>query len=404
MPVELDPGWPRLRRSLDLADGFAFYLVFIDWPAQVDLGCRYLDDSLRLRTLRLQRVLPAASGELVSVAMDALLGGDCRPGRPVWLECWRHPSDDGWSEARRQLLARLNEGRGRLESTFRAPLVLLLPCDDVARTAEIAPDLWSVRRLTLRCERPRPEPAVAGATRIDSKPARDGRLAELAELAERRLAAWQRQSAGAGKANLADSWAAVESLRELGRLPEARRIASESLELSRQLRAALGDTPQTLRDLSVSLDNVGGVSGELGDLEAARAAYAESLELSRQLRTALGDTPQALRDLSVSLNKVGGVSGELGDLEAARAAYAESLELSRQLRAALGDTPQAAQDLAVSLTLYATVLAKQGDASAAREALRAARALAQDWNERRPAARQAQQLLAWIDAALAAIG
>ena len=34
-------------------------------------------------------------------------------------------------------------------------------------------------------------------------------------------------------------------------------------------------------------------------------AYRESLDLCRQLRTALGDSPQVLRDLSVSLNKLG---------------------------------------------------------------------------------------------------
>ena len=34
---------------------------------------------------------------------------------------------------------------------------------------------------------------------------------------------------------------------------------------------------------------------DLGDLEAARAAYRESLELRRQLRAALGEAPQALR-------------------------------------------------------------------------------------------------------------
>ena len=89
--------------------------------------------------------------------------------------------------------------------------------------------------------------------------------------------------------------------------------------------------------------------GRLGNLEAARTAYRESLELRRQLRATLGDTPQALRDLSISLDNVGQVEGDLGNLEAARTAYRESLELRRHLRAALGDTPQALRDLSVSL-------------------------------------------------------
>ncbi len=89
----------------------------------------------------------------------------------------------------------------------------------------------------------------------------------------------------------------------------------ESLDIARQLRHALGDTPQALRDLSISLNNVGSVERDLGDLAAAREAYRESLDIGRAtLRHALGDMPQALRDLSVSLDKAGNVEHDLGDL------------------------------------------------------------------------------------------
>jgi hypothetical protein len=70
------------------------------------------------------------------------------------------------------------------------------------------------------------------------------------------------------------------------------------------------------------------------------------LELSRRLREAVGDAPQTLRDLSVSLNKVGGVDKALGRLEEARAAYAESLELSSRLAKNFPDVPQYRKDLA----------------------------------------------------------
>jgi tetratricopeptide (TPR) repeat protein len=89
----------------------------------------------------------------------------------------------------------------------------------------------------------------------------------------------------------------------------------------------------------VSLDNVGQVARDLGRPEEAREAFQESLALLRQLRAALGDTPQVLRDLSVSLDNVGEVARDLGRLEEARESYQESLALLRQLRAALGDTP-----------------------------------------------------------------
>ncbi len=101
-----------------------------------------------------------------------------------------------------------------------------------------------------------------------------------------------------------------------------------------------------MRDLSISLDNVGQTERDLGNLEAARTAYRESLELRRHLREALGDTPQALRDLSISLNNVGRTERDLGNLEAARTAYRESLDIARRLARSFPDQPQYRQDLA----------------------------------------------------------
>src|SRR5262249_37750 len=67
-----------------------------------------------------------------------------------------------------------------------------------------------------------------------------------------------------------------------------------------------------------------------GSWGLAGACYEESLALARRLREEVGDTPQALRDLSVSLNNVGEVRREAGDLVAAAAAYEESLALARR--------------------------------------------------------------------------
>ena len=62
-----------------------------------------------------------------------------------------------------------------------------------------------------------------------------------------------------------------------------------------------------LRDLAVSLDNLGDAARAEGDLAGARAAYAESLDLCRRLRALRGDLPEVLRDVAVaaaSLNRV----------------------------------------------------------------------------------------------------
>ncbi|MBF0698423.1 tetratricopeptide repeat protein, partial [Actinomyces bowdenii] len=81
--------------------------------------------------------------------------------------------------------------------------------------------------------------------------------------------------------------------------------------------------------------------------QEAGAAYEESLEICRELVGVLG-TPEARRDLSVSLNKVGGVAQARGLWQEAGAAYEESLEICRELVGVLG-TPEARRDLSVSL-------------------------------------------------------
>ncbi|WP_141699044.1 tetratricopeptide repeat protein, partial [Candidatus Thiosymbion oneisti] len=77
------------------------------------------------------------------------------------------------------------------------------------------------------------------------------------------------------------------------------------LEISRRILQRLGETPEALRDLSVSLDNVANTDQQLGDWQRARDAFTEALEIRRRILQRLGETPEALRDLSVSLNNVG---------------------------------------------------------------------------------------------------
>ncbi|EMP92862.1 tetratricopeptide repeat family protein, partial [Vibrio cholerae O1 str. 116063] len=86
-----------------------------------------------------------------------------------------------------------------------------------------------------------------------------------------------------------------------------------------QLHTSLGDSPQVLRDLSVSFSKLGDIEQQLGDLHAAKAAYAQSLAICQQLHTSLGDSPPVLRDLSVSFSKLGEIEQQLGDLHAAKA-------------------------------------------------------------------------------------
>ena len=88
----------------------------------------------------------------------------------------------------------------------------------------------------------------------------------------------------------------------------------------------IGETPEALRDLSVSLSNMGDISRALDHLEEAEGAYRESLEIDRKILKRFGETPGALGDLSVSLSNMGDISRALGRLEDAEVAYNEALE------------------------------------------------------------------------------
>ena len=94
---------------------------------------------------------------------------------------------------------------------------------------------------------------------------------------------------------------------------------------------ASGETPESLRDLSVSLDNVGNTVQAMGKYEDAKKRFEESLEISRKLIERVGETPESLRDLSVSLNNVGNTVQALGQLATARERFEEGLAIVTQL-------------------------------------------------------------------------
>ena len=118
--------------------------------------------------------------------------------------------------------------------------------------------------------------------------------------------------------------------------------------------------------------------------------YREGLNLSRQLVERLGGTPEALRDLSVSLDNVGQVAEAQGEWAQAESAYREGLALSRQLVERLGGSPESLDDLAVAL-INVAMAASRGEQDAPAEAVAIYRTLA----ERYPAVvRYHEQLLA----------
>jgi hypothetical protein len=79
-------------------------------------------------------------------------------------------------------------------------------------------------------------------------------------------------------------------------------------------------TPQSRRDLALSLNSVGRVAEQRSDLEAADRYYKESMTILHEIAELVG-TPQAIEDLALALGSRVHIAAELGD-----SALAEQLE------------------------------------------------------------------------------
>ena len=347
--------WNRLAGHLQWQEGFGLVFIFISHAAATDELRRRLDEVSRLRLAPLQVLVPQVAGSLTEEVIELIEKADdvYRDGAsPLWLEL-NHSLDGAWNQAREKLLRRLNERRELLRSRLQRPLVLVLPEDFLQRSAQLAPDLWSIK---LTCGWFQSDSFIAEDKRLEPEPkqaeARPATLLDQALWQE-----WQRlQQSPPSADHLRVAWQACEAAVEVGELDLAADIAMKAVSMAR----TFGDRPDSQRDLSISLNKIGKVAQARGRWDEAEAACRDGLELSRALRQRLGDTPQSLRDLSVSLDKIADVAKARGRWDEAEAACRESLELSRALRQRLGDTPQSLRDLSISLDKIAAVSVARG--------------------------------------------
>lgn len=118
----------------------------------------------------------------------------------------------------------------------------------------------------------------------------------------------------------ADAADAVMQVGEFfGAYDAAAEAAEESLGIAREVSEELA-TPESRRDLAISLDNVGRVAEQRGDLEAADRYYKESVTILREIAELVG-TSQAIEDLVLALGSRAHIAAEVDD-----SALAEQLE------------------------------------------------------------------------------
>ena len=119
---------------------------------------------------------------------------------------------------------------------------------------------------------------------------------------------------------------------------------------SERLVKLTGESPEALRDWSVSLNKVGDVQQALGDVAGARARYEESLKVRERLVKLTGESPQALSDLAIALQRLGDWSQAHGEAGATRDFFERDLQAAQ---AALRQSPLS-QDIQ-DVVAYATV-------------------------------------------------
>ena len=207
-----------------------------------------------------------------------------------------------WSRARLSFLTRLNERRESLRSSRNNPLVLVLPAAERTRVKELVPDLWAIRDFSL--ETAAWLPTDSEAPRMIRQEPPPPLL--LTAFDKSLIGEWERlekkKTLEHGFLLAADR--AFQACLRTGNLGLASRIAKSQEGTARKRYRQLGETSETLWDLSVALGNVGDVERTLGYIGKAAEVYAESLNIRCRIAERYGETTQALRDLSVVQEKV----------------------------------------------------------------------------------------------------
>ena len=319
-----------------------------------------LDRTLRARSRRLLAV-PAESGGVPDVeqALHAVL----QPERGADLfGVWVDLGDARGSPQRDWLLARLNERRAGLLAMAR-PVLLVGRGDAELAVAMVAPDLWSIRSASFTVPAWAVDGAVGLALptpwRGEGAPSPSGHLAAVA-LWDRALASFQQASApGDAAARATADDASPRLALDLGFDAIAQAVRYRQLALAERVLAdlaahlvidpaAVGDQPQTLRQACQWQFWAAELAGLRRQWRDAQAHAVHALALVERLLKLTGESPETLRDWSVSLNKVGDVQRALGDVTGARGRYEESLKVRERLVALTGESPEALRDLAIS--------------------------------------------------------
>ncbi len=339
MPIEKKPGlsqsgeqaWLRFKQHLEWCDHFALGVFFSEHSAVVSIFRDRLADIHRARVTRLIMPVPDSPEQLINDILPELLnpaGYKTVLSQPFWIDLSTQTGEN-WTKARLSFLVRLNEQRESLRKSMKSPLILVLPLSEKANIKALVPDLWAIRDFSLETG-----PWLMPETGLKEQAVpKDQGFFPQSDYDRSMIKEWERIK---GKKRLDRGMLlagerACQAWMKTGRYKDAMQVALNIEKIARKLLKKNKETPESLRDLSVSLNNVGKTAVSQGDYGEGRVCFKESLEISRKILTRVGETPESLRDLSVSLDNVGNTAVSQGDYGEGQACFTEGLGIVKEL-------------------------------------------------------------------------
>ncbi len=324
--------WLRVKQYLEWSDHFALGFIFTDNPGIVKIFRERFADIYRARITRMEIPSP----EKPSLLFDGLLPELLDPPvhlqalkAPYWVDLTRQKGEE-WTTARLNFLMRLNEHRETLRKALKRPLVLVLPVEERDLIKKLVPDLWSIRDFSL-VTGPWLE---TGTSPPPARPSDQGNSVLSMSSYEKFLVdVWQKlkKEDNASRGFLFAGELAFDVCLKTGHYELATEIAQTMTDSARKIIDSVGETPESLRDLSVSLNKVGDTAKAMGKWDKAQKSFEESLKISRKIIDSVGETPESLRDLSVSLDKMGALALGLEDYEKAKNFFGLALTIAAPL-------------------------------------------------------------------------
>lgn len=332
LTAEGEAAWLRFKQHLDWNEGFALVFLFAAHPEVTEIFRKRLADIHRARVTGLSTPMPTQPQGLLDELLPQLLAPPQHRRAlqsPYWIDL-SSPLDEDWQKARLAFLIRLNEQRETLRRGLDQALILVLPLAERTHIKSLVPDLWAIRHFSLTTEdwlvrepaaalRPSPQPISPPL------PASEHQQSLIEEW--RRLQRQQSEDRG----YLLAAHRAVLACRDSSNFALAAEIAQSQATVARKRCQTLGETDETLRDLSIALDDLGETAQALGERQQAQQYFQESLDIRRQLLNRIGETPEALWDLSIALDNVGNTAHILGHRQQAQQCFQEGYNLTKIL-------------------------------------------------------------------------